>query len=560
MDTLGATQAFWSKTTHADVLKRIGHKLCFRNFLIAGLALLSAGVPAAAEPVSGDLPAGTLVLASASRPSRQSKNRSARDVDSLETRQKRQETFRRQLTDLILDIMNQKQSSSASQEMTTPQLEWSGNLMTEFRWQTKDPFAFTWRELRLELNGQLKVTDQSSFYTSLWIRNQGVTLTAVSNPPALFNADALTPWSLNARELYCDFYNFLIPNLDLRLGRQRIAWGRGDKVNPTDNINPYDLEDPLDFSRHLGSDGIKITYHPGDLIFTAVYLPLFTPSVLPAGTSLALPIDSAATTPYAVASQNSVLSFPDPNPAQSSTYALKVEKNLAGYDFSASYLDGPDIFPYATKIAVPSVSFSHWPEVQLNLLSTLGYPRRKIIGCDAAGALGPVGVWAEAALFLPSFSNIPVDLTAISWMGGGVPRSMTVTVDNTPYVKYLFGGDYNFGGGLYANVQFLHGFSHEIGAGMLEDYFFLNLEWEIIEKIKLIPVSAVCEFKYLRDVFKEGRLDTHYGLLYMPSAVLRLIDNLALECGAAFFQGDPGTTLGKSKGQDRFFFKLKYSF
>src|SRR5262249_54766607 len=38
-------------------------------------------------------------------------------------------------------------------------------------------------------------------------------------------------------------------HLDLELGRQKLAWGRTDGVNPTDNLTPRDWTDPLDEQR-----------------------------------------------------------------------------------------------------------------------------------------------------------------------------------------------------------------------------------------------------------------------------------------------------------------------
>jgi len=46
----------------------------------------------------------------------------------------------------------------------------------------------------------------------------------------------------------------LTSTLDIRIGRQRIAWGTADKLNPTDNLNPDDLEDIFDFGKHLDSN------------------------------------------------------------------------------------------------------------------------------------------------------------------------------------------------------------------------------------------------------------------------------------------------------------------
>ena len=59
--------------------------------------------------------------------------------------------------------------------------------------------------------------------------------------------------------------------------------GTADKLNPTDNVNPYDLEDIWDFGRHLGSDGVQLSVYAGGIQVTAVAIPVFTPVVLPQG-------------------------------------------------------------------------------------------------------------------------------------------------------------------------------------------------------------------------------------------------------------------------------------
>ena len=158
---------------------------------------------------------------------------------------------------------------------------WSGYLQTDNRLRLCDDYEFSWQEYRLNLELEVKPSEKVKLYSEVWLRSWG--FPEVQTSADLFNKDRVLPWNLAFREAYLDLYGFISDNLDLRIGKQRIAWGTADKLNPTDNLNPPDLEDIWDFGRHLGSDGIKGSYYLGDFTFTGVYVPMFTPAVLPRG-------------------------------------------------------------------------------------------------------------------------------------------------------------------------------------------------------------------------------------------------------------------------------------
>ena len=60
------------------------------------------------------------------------------------------------------------------------------------------------------------------------------------------------------REAYLDLSH---GPLDLRIGKQIIAWGRADRINPTDNLTPrdYTLLVPDDDDQRLGTPAVKAT-------------------------------------------------------------------------------------------------------------------------------------------------------------------------------------------------------------------------------------------------------------------------------------------------------------
>ena len=98
---------------------------------------------------------------------------------------------------------------------------------------------------------------------------------------SLQSIDTPTPLEVSLWEAYVSMYGFLLENLDLRLGKQRIVWGTADKLNQTDNLNPDDFSDPLDFGRKIPSTAFMGTYYLGDWEIIGVWVPVVRPALLP---------------------------------------------------------------------------------------------------------------------------------------------------------------------------------------------------------------------------------------------------------------------------------------
>jgi len=158
----------------------------------------------------------------------------------------------------------------------------SGELLTDQRFLLEDPNDWAWNENRLTLKLNKKITGNSKFYSEVWLRNIG--LPDIISSEGLYNKGIVDPYNLEVREAYVQLFGFLTKNLDVKIGRQRIAWGTADKLNPTDNLNPYDLEDVLDFGRHRGSDAISLDYYfNSEFSLQGVFIPFFQPANIPVG-------------------------------------------------------------------------------------------------------------------------------------------------------------------------------------------------------------------------------------------------------------------------------------
>lgn len=200
------------------------------------------------------------------------------------------------------------------------------------------------------------LSDNATLMLEGWVRTSGVSRSATTQSML--------------REGYIGFSSGAA---DFRIGKQIIAWGRADQLNPTDNLSPRDntLFIPEPDDQRQGTVAAKGTYNfSGNfsgLAATAVWLPRFRPTTQP--------IAPAAGTIYNE-------SIPNGN-----QFALKLEQTGQAVDWSLSYFRGFDLAPdIDIQSALPGA---------LNL--SLQHHRIRVLGADAATVTGRYGLRAEAA-------------------------------------------------------------------------------------------------------------------------------------------------------------------
>ncbi|MCK4696076.1 MAG: hypothetical protein KAT74_09945, partial [Candidatus Cloacimonetes bacterium] len=323
-------------------------------------------------------------------------------------------------------------------------IDWSGYFQTDNRALIKGEHDFSWHEYRLDLQLEAYPSANTHFYSEIWLRTIGNSNIQASSD--LYDKEKITSTNLYFKEAYLDIYGLILKDLDVRIGRQRIAWGTADKLNPTDNLNPDDLEDMWDFGRHLGSDGLKATYYLGDYELSAVFIPKFTPAVLPSG-DWAAALSPSFDLPEGIILRNysDKIIMPENNLKENSVGGAKFSGNLFNYDFSLSYVYGRDDLPLINKASFTPVDTFGTVDISAEMI----YPQMQVIGADFAGSLGDVGVWGESAIFFPEKIILSTDLSAL---GMGIQES--IALDDEPYIKYVLGGDYTFTNGIYVNAQY----------------------------------------------------------------------------------------------------------
>lgn len=329
--------------------------------------------------------------------------------------------------------------------------------------------------------------------------------------PSVSEIESDYPLDLLLWEAYVELSQFLWKDLDLKIGKQRIAWGKADKFNPTDNLNPNDLTDFLDFEAKVPSMALKASYYVNDYTLTAVWLPFFEPALFPKGGTTFLfdqPPDR--------------VNLPAKS-LENGMFALKFLGSAFNIDYSFSYFKGFDDIPVVT-------SFSDGLEI--------GFPEMKVVGFDFSGEFRSIGYWGELALFFPkASSSVPVEIQP-----------------DDPYLKYTFGIDYTFTNGIYFEVQYIRGFFMERGKDNLHDYLIAKVEKKILNDDLAFSFGGGLE---AGDI---DRIDETYGTILFPEISYLGIDNVEITAGIYLFDGKKETVLGGWKELDQTYVKIKYDF
>jgi hypothetical protein len=341
-------------------------------------------------------------------------------------------------------------------------------------------------------------------------------------------------------EAYIDYYS---DNLDLRVGKQIINWGKADGVNPTDNLTPWDFSDILDTDdERIGVISAKADYYSGDWDFEVVLVPLFTASILPVRNSRWFPqLPSLVTNQYypifGPPFWHAAYNFADPimpdENFKSAQFAGKVSSSLSGWDFSASYYSGYDDLP-----SYRQTQFVSNDTAVINF--TPQYHRRNALGGDFSTTFGGLGVRGEAAYYFTADPN------------GTDPE-----IDD-PYLQYVIGFDHTFSNiigdnNLFALIQWIQEipkFNAEYRADDLNHIFQKSisgrLEYELGAFDKII----------FEGVYNVKSRDYYFHAGFTS----QVTDGLELKLSSDILEGDKDTFFGSYRDNKRLQFRMKYNF
>lgn len=203
-----------------------------------------------------------------------------------------------------------------------------------------------------------------------------------------------------------------VGDFDVRVGRQIAAWGRADRINPTDNLTSRDLSRmfPDDDDLRRGSAMLRVDHALGENAQLQLYwIPEFRPEVHPLRDHIG---------PFAIVG--------DRRPDGVGQGAIKIDGSRHGVDWSVSYFDGHD----------PTGDLRASRDAARPFDLVRDYPRQRTVGADMATVQWGLNLRAEAA-----YSDFP-------------DRERS-DLSKRPFLFAVMGGDRNFGESINLNLQYI---------------------------------------------------------------------------------------------------------
>ncbi len=378
----------------------------------------------------------------------------------------------------------------------------------------------------------------------------------------LLYLERIDPFRIRLNDLFVLINDFPYSGAYLKVGRQIRKWGSADAFNPTDLLNPYTLEDPLDFGESMGNEMIVLSLPLfDDFALEMAYIPYFRPAQLPESALKAV-VDSPQTPrplkeyreKFAPLEKTLGIQIGDVNtrvnlPARdlsNSMVGVRLSGNIMGVDIAVSYFRGYEDMPYPDDLSFVLSTAGTSPVV--TVYANLRYPRIQALGFDMATSLeflDGMGLWVEGALYFPESYTITVLNKGVSLLEGA--EVMTLLSEN--YWKLTAGIDYTFPGGTYINVQFLHGFFDEIGKDVLKNYIFVIGEHSFwADRIRFRLTGGYC-------------ISDNSSVL-LPEVSFFIEDAVEIRAGTFLLQGDKtNSKFGHpSAGGDQAFLSVAYRF
>lgn len=332
---------------------------------------------------------------------------------------------------------------------------------------------------------------------------------------------------LGLREAYIDLF---MKNFDLRLGKQQIIWGKADGVFITDIVSPKDLSEFLlpEFEEiRTGVTSMKLNFYKGNNQFELVYVPKFTPTKLPAQTSIWYPTMSFPVVPtYDYSTSQKEVNLENSEVfARYSFISSNIDFELVGGHF---LYDDPAM--HLTKtIDTATMQIK-------NLVVRPDYHRVNMFGGSFNLPIKSVVLRGEGAFYDGRFFQT----------SDPMHKDATIEKNN---LHYLVGLDYTFKG-IKLSAQFIQEYILEYETGIYNEEFENTMTF--------LAKKDFLREKLWVEVFSYIGLNDNDALL-RPKITYSFSDGVELQLGANLFFGEEGK-FGQYDDNDMIFTKVKYSF
>jgi len=331
--------------------------------------------------------------------------------------------------------------------------------------------------------------------------------------------------------------------LALRLGKQIIAWGRADELNPTDVITPKDylllLPEGTPAYRY-GVTALRADYSFDERTRAiGVWVPVFSPSRIPFDVPPGVHLEEDL----------------PPITIENGSAGIKLDRSGGDVDASLSYFYGFNLLPelHVTSVQADPVSGALAGTVDLE------HPRRHMIGADFATALGRFGYRGEVAYVLtPNADGHRVDET-------------------TPYLYYVLGIERTFFENLSVIVQYVGRYvvNRVDPARALADpdpvegrarflaareTFIINQQLDTVQNGWSLRIDK----RWWNDTLEFEVLSLHYfernDFFIRPTLSYLLADGWRAAVGGEIFHGPMHSLFGRVEKNTGGFAELSYSF
>ena len=324
------------------------------------------------------------------------------------------------------------------------------------------------------------------------------------------------------------YATFHFESADLRIGKQIVAWGRADGINPTDNLTPRDFAVMLPFEddQRLGTPSVKLdSFLSQEHTLTLFATPYFEPSKIP------LPTDGPG-----------VVQVKPARSVSNTQLGLRLNKVGEGFDWSASYFRGFSLLP-----SIRAVRGS--PSGQV---TELRYDRITVLGADFARNLGRFGVRGEVA-YMDTRDDEGVD-----------------PLVRNPQLFWIVGVDRTFLDNLNVNVQYFQRrirHFHDPDAGADPNGRRLAIQNAVLggQRDRVSDgVTFRVSNKWFNDTLEAEVFAvvnfTRNDAFVRPLLTYSFSDHWKATIGAEYFRGAPDTQYGGLKRNRGAFAELRYSY
>ncbi len=337
------------------------------------------------------------------------------------------------------------------------------------------------------------------------------------------------------REAYVDLF---FSNVEFRLGKQQVVWGKADGVFINDIVCPLDMSMFLlqDFDNiRMGLPMAKANLYLGNWMLEGLWIPKFEPwQFAEAGSdwefTLSVPPDTVWDLIPNVIHLNDE-ELPE-NSLENSEFGLKLSTFLLGADISLLYLDGYADHP-SIQVVDTTITGSPIP-TQIDTYLSPTYYRSPMYGLNFSRPVFTTVIRGELGYFGDRrFSNV---------------NMQTVTSD---YFSGMMGIDFTGPWGSSISFQAIHRQIMDYKSGMVDD----KTEQMATATISgsFLRETVIASVLGLADVNEDaglGRLDISYAWS----------DALRISLGGFLLWGNEDTLFGQFDVNDNIYLKIKYSF